>query len=47
LLGEKRSGLMVGIHGLEIQEVPYLDALKPKLINRSDRELQALGVFLS
>jgi ATP-dependent phosphofructokinase / diphosphate-dependent phosphofructokinase len=47
LLGEKRSGVMVGIHGLEIGEVPYEQALKPKTVNRSDRELQALGVFIS
>jgi len=47
LLDEKRSGFMVGIHGLEIREVPYEYALKPKTVNRSDRELQALGVFVS
>ena len=47
LLGEKRSGVMVGIHGLEIKEVPYEQALKPKTVNRPDRELQALGVFVS
>lgn len=47
LLGEKRSGVMVGIHGLEIGEVPYEQALIPKTVNRSDRELQALGVFIS
>ncbi len=47
LLDEKRSGFMVGIHGLEIREVPYEYALKPKTVNRSDRELQALGVFIS
>lgn len=47
LLGEQRSGVMVGIHGLEIQEVPYEQALKPKTVNRSDRELKALGVFIS
>ncbi len=47
LLGEKRSGVMVGIHGLEINEVPYSEALKPKTVNRSDRELTALGVFIS
>jgi ATP-dependent phosphofructokinase / diphosphate-dependent phosphofructokinase len=47
LLGEKRSGVMVGIHGLEIGEVPYELALKPKTVTRPDRELQALGVFIS
>lgn len=47
LLGEKRSGMMVGIQGLEIKEVPYKEALKPKTVNRPDRELQALGVFIS
>ena len=47
LLGEQRSGMMVGIHGLEIEEVTYEQALKPKTVNRSDRELQALGVFIS
>ena len=47
LLGEERSGVMVGIHGLEIKEVPYKKALQPKLVHRSDRELQALGVFIS
>lgn len=47
LLGENRSGVMVGIHGLEIDEVPYAKALKPKTVNRPDRELQALGVFIS
>ncbi len=47
LLGENRSGVMVGIHGLEIFEVPYKEALIQKTVNRSDRELQALGVFIS
>lgn len=47
LLGENRSGVMVGIRGLEIQEVPYSEALKPKTVTRGDRELQALGVFIS
>jgi len=47
LLGEKRTGLMVGIDGLEIVDVPYEEALKPKTVNRSDRELAALGVFIS
>lgn len=47
LLGENRSGVMVGIHGLEIGEVPYKEALIQKTVNRSDRELQALGVFIS
>ncbi len=47
LLGEQRSGMMVGIHGLEIEAVTYEQALKPKTVNRSDRELQALGVFIS
>ncbi|MDW7739091.1 MAG: ATP-dependent 6-phosphofructokinase [Bacillota bacterium] len=47
LLGENRSGVMVGIRGLEIADVPYEDALKPKTVNRSDRELKALGVFIS
>ena len=47
LLGEQRSGMMVGIHGLEIEAVTYEQALKPKTVNRSNRELQALGVFIS
>lgn len=47
LLDEKRSGVMVGIKGLEISEVPYRQALVQKTVNRSDRELQALGVFIS
>jgi len=47
LLGENRSGVMVGIDGLEIQEVSFEEALKPKTVNRSDRELEALGVFIS
>lgn len=47
LLGEKRSGVMVGINGLEIEEVPYAEALQPKTVHRSDRELRALGVFIS
>ncbi len=47
LLDEKRSGVMVGIKGLEIGEVPYRQALVQKTVNRSDRELQALGVFIS
>jgi len=47
LLDEKRSGFMVGIHGLEIREVSYEYALKPKTVNRSNRELKALGVFIS
>jgi len=47
LLGENRSGVMVGIHGLEIGEVPYKVALIPKTVNRTDRELQAMGVFIS
>jgi len=47
LLGEERSGLMVGINGLEIEESPYEKALKPKTVTRSDRELEALGVFIS
>ncbi|MFO7952450.1 MAG: ATP-dependent 6-phosphofructokinase [Bacillota bacterium] len=47
LLDETRSGFMVGIQGLEIREVPYEYALKPKTVNRSNRELQALGVFVS
>jgi ATP-dependent phosphofructokinase / diphosphate-dependent phosphofructokinase len=47
LLGENRSGVMVGIHGLEIFEVPYKKALIQKTVSRSDRELQALGVFIS
>jgi len=47
LLGEERSGLMVGIHGLEIAEIAYEDALKPKTVNRPDKELEALGVFIS
>ncbi len=47
LLGENRSGMMVGINGLEIEEVTFKEALKPKTVNRPDRELQALGVFVS
>jgi len=47
LLAENRSGVMVGINGLEIKEVSYEEALKPKTVNRSDRELKALGVFIS
>lgn len=47
LLGEKRSGVMVGISGLEIKEVPFQDALKPKLITQSTSELKSLGVFIS
>lgn len=47
LLGEERSGVMVGISGLEIKEVPYEIALKPKLISQSNSELEALGVFIS
>ena len=47
LLAEDRSGVMVGINGLEIKEVSYEEALKPKTVNRSDRELKALGVFIS
>lgn len=47
MLGENRSGVMVGIHGLEIGEVPYEKALIQKTVNRSDRELQALNVFIS
>jgi len=47
LLGEKRSGVMVGINGLEIEEVTFEEALKPKTVHRPDRELQALGVFIS
>ncbi len=47
LLGEKRSGVMVGINGLEIEEASFEEALKPKTVHRSDRELQALGVFIS
>jgi ATP-dependent phosphofructokinase / diphosphate-dependent phosphofructokinase len=47
LLGENRSGVMVGINGLEIKEVPFKDALKIKLITQRDTELEALGVFIS
>jgi len=47
LLGEERSGVMVGIHGLEIKDVPFEQALKPKIVNRPDKELEALGVFIS
>ncbi len=47
LLGEGRSGYMVGNHGLEVREVPYQTALQPKTVNREDRELEALGVFIS
>lgn len=47
LLGEKRSGVMVGIKGLEIEECDYAEALKPKTVHRSDKELQALNVFIS
>ncbi len=47
LLGEQRSGVMVGIRGLEIEDVPYTQALKPKTVNRPDRELEAMGVFIS
>jgi ATP-dependent phosphofructokinase / diphosphate-dependent phosphofructokinase len=47
LIGEERSGVMVGIHGLEIKDVPYKKALRPKTVTRSDRELKALGVFIS
>ena len=47
LLGEERSGVMVGINGLEIEEVAFEEALKPKTVHRPDRELQALGVFIS
>lgn len=47
LLGEKRSGVMVGIRGLEIEESTYKDALKPKTVHRSDKELEALNVFVS
>ncbi len=47
LLGEQRSGVMVGISGLEIKEVPFKNALKSKLITQSNTELEALGVFIS
>lgn len=47
ILGENRSGTMVGINGLEINDVPYEQALKPKTVNRPDKELEALGVFIS
>ncbi len=47
LFKEKRSGVMVGINGLEIKEVPYQEALQPKTVNRSDAELKALNVFIS
>ncbi len=47
LLGEKRSGVMVGIKGLEIEETSLEDALVQKTVHRTDRELQALGVFIS
>jgi len=47
LLGEGRSGVMVGNLGLETRELPYQQALEPKTVDRDDRELEALGVFIS
>lgn len=47
LLGEKRSGIMVGIDGLKVTETEFHEALVPKTVNHSDHELQALGVFTS
>ena len=47
LLGEGRSGAMVGNQGLDVKEVSYQTALKPKTVDRANRELEALGVFVS
>ena len=47
LIGDKRSGVMVGINGLEISDCGYAEALKMKTVHRSDKELEALGVFIS
>jgi len=47
LLGEDTSGAMVGNYGLEVREVPYQTALQLKTVNRKDRELEALKVFVS
>lgn len=47
LLGEGRSGVMVGNQGLETREASYQEALQPKTVYRTDHELKALGVFIS
>jgi len=46
LLHEKKSGLMVGVRGMEIITVPMADALPQFTLNAiNDEELRDLGVF--